>query len=186
MPSYKTYQHLSDEELIMRFHQTADNFWLGCLFQRHTLLLIGIAHKYMKDAALAEDAVQQVFLKALQSFPQEPIKNVKGWLYILTRNHCLQQLRQHHPYQSIEPLEDHSPAEESETLVTEANLHQMEQALEALSPEQRQSIVLFYLKKYSYEQIITHTGYTYLQVKSYIQNGKRNLKALLQHKIKQH
>ncbi len=54
---------------------------------------LGVALKYLKDRTQAEDAVQQVFLKALTHLPQEEILNFKGWLYVLMRNHCLQQLR---------------------------------------------------------------------------------------------
>jgi len=42
---------------------------------------------------------------------------------------------------------------------------------------------LFYLEKLSYQQIMEQTGLTFIQVKSYIQNGKRNLKIILSKKL---
>ena len=53
-----------------------------------------------------------------------------------------------------------------------------------LAAEQRTAVSLFYLQKKSYQQISEATGYTTLQVKSYIQNGKRNLRLMLERKLK--
>jgi RNA polymerase sigma factor (sigma-70 family) len=87
------HNNLNDEELLARYRQGRDNQWLGLLLQRYTMLLLGVALKYLKDRENAEDAVQQIFLKALTQLPQGEILNFKGWLYVLMRNHCLQLLR---------------------------------------------------------------------------------------------
>jgi RNA polymerase sigma-70 factor (ECF subfamily) len=173
--------HLSDEELLHSYRRSGDNVWLGHLLQRYTTLLLGVGLKYLKDKALAEDAVQQVFMKALSHLPQEEILNFRGWLYILMRNHCLQQLRDKTRIADDKALayvaDKETDSEEEQML--EHTLEQMTEAIELLNEEQRQTIVLFYLKKLSYEQIIAKTGFTFMQVKSYIQNGKRNLKMIL-------
>ncbi len=103
------------------------------------------------------------------------------------RNHCLQQLRDKAYNAGDEGLQHIADqhTDRDELLLHEHTLQQLEEAIDLLAEEQKQSIVLFYLKKYSYEQIISHTGYTFMQVKSYIQNGKRNLKILLLNKMKQ-
>ena len=85
--------NLTDEELLQNYRADGDNQWLGRLLLRYTTLLLGVALKYLKDKNQAEDAVQQVFEKVLTHMPQQEIHNFKGWLYILMRNHCLQQLR---------------------------------------------------------------------------------------------
>jgi RNA polymerase sigma-70 factor (ECF subfamily) len=173
--------------LLHAYRAECDNYWLGLLLQRYTALLLGVALKYLKDKTLAEDAVQQVFVKVLTHIPSGEIQNFKGWLYILMRNHCLQQLRDktyNTGEEKIEELSDDA-ADREELLQREYTLQQMEEAIEQLPGEQRQCIVLFYLRKYSYEQIINATGYTFMQVKSYIQNGKRNLKTILLDKLKQ-
>ena len=159
--------------------------WVGYLLQRYTALLLGVALKYLKNKSQAEDAVQQVFEKVLTHLPKEPILNFKGWLYILMRNHCLQQLRDK-TYNTDESALKFVPASETDKedyLMQEHTLKQMNDAIELLNEEQRKTIVLFYLKKYSYEQIIAETGYTFMQVKSFIQNGKRNLKTILLKKL---
>lgn len=185
MPDTAKHTTLTDEELLAAFRAMGDNQWLGYLLQRYTILLLGVALKYLKDKDQAEDAVQQVFIKALLHLPAGNISNFKGWLYILMRNHCLQQLRDKQQFadeSAIEQLHS-SPTDAEDIQWHEYTLQQMEEAIELLSEEQKTAIVLFYLKKYSYEQIMAHTGYTFMQVKSHIQNGKRNLKVFLLKKL---
>ena len=185
MPGQTNHTNLTDEELLRAYRGGGDSQWLGYLLQRYTALLLGVALKYLKDKALAEDAVQQVFLKVLTHFPQEEILNFKGWLYILMRNHCLQQLRDKTYIADEGALVNVSAMEtdKEEILWHNHTLEQMNEAIELLNEEQRKTIVLFYLKKYSYEQIIDQTGYTFMQVKSYVQNGRRNLKTILLKKL---
>lgn len=177
--------NLTDEELLHNYRADGDNQWLGFLLLRYATLLFGVAMKYLKNKARAEDAVQQVFVKVLTNIPKDEIHNFKGWLYILTRNHCLQQLRDK-TYNADEAILGQLSATEpdkEEMRWRDHNLQQMEEALTLLNEEQRKAIVLFYLEKKSYEQIIAQTGYTFMQVKSFIQNGKRNLKMILIKKL---
>jgi RNA polymerase sigma factor (sigma-70 family) len=185
LPSYNQHTNLSDEQLLQAYRRDGDNQWLGYLLQRYTGLLLGVALKYLKDRSAAEDAVQHVFETTLTRLPQEPILNFKGWLYILMRNHCLQLLRDR-TFNAGEDLIAYMPAQEldkEELNWQEHTLAQMNEALQMLNEEQRVSVTLFYLERRSYEQIIASTGYTFMQVKSYIQNGKRNLKTILTKKL---
>lgn len=179
---------LSDDDLLLAFRQSGDNEWLGRLLQRYTVLLFGVAMKYLKEEEQAQDAVQQVFLKALTHFPQGEIQNFKGWLYVLMRNHCFQLLRDktyHVPEESIGHIPAPEHTSQNDYIQQEATLDQMNEALHELGEEQRMSVVLFYLQKLSYQQIMERTGFSFAQVKSYIQNGKRNLKLLLLKKLGQ-
>lgn len=176
---------LSDEELLYKFYNTHDKYWLGQLLERYTVLLFGVAMKYLKDKTQASDAVQHTFLMALTRFPKEHVQNVKGWLYIVIRNYCLQDLRNtNHDLGGDYP--EHLKHEESDKEALqekEYTLEQMELAMAELIEEQRICIQMFYYDKKSYQQIIEHTSYTYMQVKSYIQNGKRNLKRIITEKL---
>jgi len=179
------HNNLTDEELLRAYRADGDNQWLGYLLQRYTALLLGVALKYLKEKAQAEDAVQHVFMKALTHLPKEEILNFKGWLYVLMRNHCLQLLRDK-TYNAGEETLAYMPdatVDKAATQLHEHTLEQMSEAIEQLADEQKRTIRLFYLEKNSYEQIIAKTGYSFMQVKSYIQNGKRNLKTLLLKKL---
>ncbi|MBS1616044.1 MAG: sigma-70 family RNA polymerase sigma factor [Bacteroidetes bacterium] len=180
------HNNLSDDELLHRFEHSRDNYWLGLLLQRYTLLLLGLAMKYLRDQSSAQDAVQQVFLKALTRFPKEPMGNVKGWLFILMRNHCFQLLRDadHWVPEPIGVGTVSEPDSIAHFLEKEFLLQELEQALNELGLEQQQCIRAFYLEHQSYQQITDMYGYSFSQVKSFIQNGKRNLKIILSKKVK--
>jgi RNA polymerase sigma-70 factor (ECF subfamily) len=183
------YQHISDEQLLNNFYNDHNNQWLGILFERYTLLLYGVSMKYLKDEDEAKDAVQQVFLKAITELHKYPVQYFKSWLYMVTKNHCLMKLRQKlgtvSPESAEQQIADISdPLEKHQHLEKDKKLELMTDSLDELSAEQKQCVTLFYLEKRSYQQISEETGYSVMQVKSYIQNGKRNMKLLLEKKIR--
>ena len=67
-------------------------------------------------------------------------------------------------------------------LEKENRLQQLESALLDIPAEQHQCLRWFYFEKKSYHDIVALSGFTFMQVKSHIQNGKRNLKLRLQQK----
>jgi RNA polymerase sigma-70 factor (ECF subfamily) len=87
------YQHLTDQELLQRFHADGQTEWLGLLLKRYTLMLFGVGMKYLRDEEEAKDVVQAVFLKALTELPKYKVDDLKSWLYMIARNHCLMKLR---------------------------------------------------------------------------------------------
>ncbi|HMP85671.1 MAG TPA: sigma-70 family RNA polymerase sigma factor [Lacibacter sp.] len=172
-----------DQELLERYYRDGDSKWLGQLLQRYTLLLLGVCMKYLRNEEAARDAVQQVFEKAIQELGKYRVDYFKSWIYMVAKNHCLMQLR-HKDRLPRELTEQklRKPDEEEALLEVkekEALLTALAAALPLLAPEQRTCVELFYLQQKSYQQIAALTGYTPMQVKSYIQNGKRNLRLLV-------
>ena len=182
------HQHSTDQELLAQFYTGHDNEWLGILLQRYTMLLLGVCMKYLKNEEEAKDSVQQVFLKVIQELHKYKVEYFKSWLYMVAKNHCLMKLREKQGKFTAEINDRHmaQPAEETDRQALLQNDHAMELmevALKELQTEQQQCVTLFYLQKKSYQQISEVTGYNMLQVKSYIQNGKRNLKILIEKKL---
>ena len=179
-------QQLTDQELLQRFKADNNSDWIGVLFDRYALLLLGMCMKYLKNEEDARDAVQQIFLKMLSDINKHEIQYFRAWIYQVTKNYCLMQLRQKHMKYKEEISDKHMgviAAEEEDKRVYQEKdilLENMGQAMELLSPEQKVCVQLFYLQKKSYQEIADQTRYSLLQVKSYIQNGKRNLKLLLE------
>jgi RNA polymerase sigma-70 factor (ECF subfamily) len=144
--------------------------------------------KYLKNEEEAKDAVQQVFLKVLNELPKYRVSYFKSWLYMVTKNHCLMKLRDKGKYTSEindELMATPEYADRNELVEKEQQYDQMASALLLLNKEQQECITLFYLQKKSYQQISLYTGYSVMQVKSHIQNGKRNIKLHME-KGKQH
>jgi RNA polymerase sigma factor (sigma-70 family) len=178
------FEHISDNELLDFFYQSNDNKYLGILLERYTLLLFGTCMKYLKNEANAQDAVQQVFLKAINELPKYKVTYFKSWIYMVTKNHCLMQLRKKNQFIDFaEDLLTHDDDNEIEKMKTkEATFTFLEVALDELNIDQKLCLELFYLQKKSYNEIASLTGSTLMQVKSNIQNGKRNLKLLIEKK----
>ena len=186
MPAEK-YNNLSDEELLSLYYKEGDSEWLGILLQRYTLLLYGVAMKYLKNDAEAQDAVQQVFLKTITVLKRYKVTYFKTWLYTVVKNHCLLLIRNK---TNTSPIGEEFPidAEETDFLLLQHNektLSAIENCLQKLNKEQGTCLTLFYLQKKSYQEVSNLTNYSLLEVKSYIQNGKRNLKIMVENHLKQ-
>lgn len=179
------YKHITDNELLEKFYSDHDNQWLGIVLQRYTLLLLGVCMKYLKNEEEAKDAVQQIFLKAITELGKYKVIYIKSWLYMVARNYCLMKLRDKNVFISVEEKTQLAAAENDRKEIAdkEATLTLLENSLEELNPEQKTCVTLFYLHKKSYQEIVDTTGFSLLQVKSYIQNGKRNLKILVEKKM---
>jgi RNA polymerase sigma-70 factor (ECF subfamily) len=185
--STNTPDHTDDNQLLEHFYRSKDNQWLGLLMQRYTLLLLGVCMKYLKNEEEAKDTVQQIFLKVITELHKYKVDYFKSWLYMIARNQCLMRLRDKQGKTAKELTETMYLAE-PESVVAElaerdALLAVMEETLQELNEEQKTCVTLFYLQKKSYNEISETTGYTLLQVKSHIQNGKRNLKLLVEKKM---
>lgn len=180
----RNHQHTDDKDLLENFYKDGNNEWLGILLQRYTMLLLGVCMKYLKNEEEARDAVQQVFLKAIHELQKYKVEYIKSWLYMVAKNHCLMKLRDKGKY-TLE-LNEQTLVTVSETAdlkdlrQQDKRFDSMRTALENLNAEQKLCVTLFYLEKKSYQQISELTGFSIMQVKSYIQNGKRNLKILME------
>lgn len=162
---------------------------MGILYKRYSHLVLGLSLKYLKDEDEAKDAVMQIFEKLLADLLKHNVEYFKSWLYTFSKNHCLMIIRtKQNRLKKEMDLQDNA----SSFMETNSDLHQnnrqekekqyvaLEQAIDELNEEQKRCINLFYLKDKSYNEIVEITGFTLNEVKSYIQNGKRNLKIKLE------
>lgn len=177
----KRITQLSDNELLEDYRQRGKQELVGELYKRYAHLAFGVCMKYLKSETDAEDAVMQVFEKLLKDLLTHEVAHFKSWLFTVTRNHCLMQLRkqkQHFVRETEDQIEDN---QDSVALAfeNEAQLVALERAIDQLSPEQQKCIRLFYLEQKSYKEVADVTGYDMKKVKSFLQNGKRNLQLML-------
>ncbi len=177
------YNHISDTELLQNFYKDHDNKWLGILLPRYTLILLGVCMKYLKNEEDSRDSVQQIFLKVINELHKYRVDYFKSWIYTIAKNHCLMKLRGSKNY-TLEWNEKIIAAEIeyagiNDLIEKDELLQKLTEAIQQLNPEQQQCVNLFYLQKKSYSQVAEITGFTLLQVKSHLQNGKRNLKRIM-------
>ncbi len=160
--------------------------YIGTLYLRYTDMIYGVCLKYLKDAELCKDATMDIFELLPSKLEKYTIENFKGWLLVLAKNHCMMILRKKRiiitDSDSLVMYSDNKLHLENDILEKEANLKKLEDCLQALDGNQKKSIELFFLEKKCYNEIAAITGYEWNKVRSYIQNGKRNLKLCLDEK----
>ncbi len=179
----KKHSKETDEELLLRYKETTDQEPLGELYARYIPLVYGLCLKYLKRQHEAEDAVMQLYETLVDKCLKHDIANFKSWLYTVAKNHCLQILRKNNPTFFEEISDKLVEVEPFMHLIVETNDMEkekaMEMCLEGLPKAQLRCIKSFFFEACSYADIVLMTGYSLQKVKSYIQNGKRNLKTCM-------
>lgn len=182
MAFIRNIQHntLTDKELVTLYKESGDMSVLGELYQRYMDLVYGVCLKYYKEPETAKDSVMQIFEELVTKLKKHEVENFKGWLHQLARNHCLMQLRTPRKMKTVEFKTELMQSEENVhlngVLEKEENFRKLENCLETLSGHQQEAIRLFYLEGRCYNEITEITGQEWNQVRSLIQNGRRNLK----------
>lgn len=178
----------SDTDYLSEYRRTGNLTELGELYERHMDMVFAVCFRYLRDEDDAKDAVMQVFEQLIEELKTSEVRNFKSWLHSVTRNHCLMQLRAKRVVVGDEGLFEH---EAYETFVVQApeadatletQLSDLGDCLQTLAVEQRKSVELFYFQQLCYQQIADQTGFALTKVKSYLQNGKRNLKLCMEGK----
>ena len=178
----------TDEELIALYCKTKDRDYVGRLFERYATFVFAVSMKYLKDKEKSRDNTMMVFEKLLESLLRFEVKNFKAWLHMITRNQCLMTLRSEKTRAKNQGrfvndeeifMENGMVPHHDEENETEMNLALLPEAIKSLGDNQRICIELFYLQEKSYVEVAEETGFSLNEVKSYIQNGKRNLKIYL-------
>jgi RNA polymerase sigma factor (sigma-70 family) len=183
-------EHQSDENLIVQYQQTNNRVAVGELFKRHSLMCYAVCVKYLKNEDDAQDATMNIFEQLFTDLKKHQVQHFKSWLHSVCRNHCLMLLRKKNPEVFFaEEENDHFFMQMRQFMHQEDNAQEkekkllvLEDAIKELKNNQRLCIELFYLKLKSYEEIAAITGLSMNEVKSNLQNGKRNLKIALNEK----
>lgn len=180
----------SDRELVIAFKETGNLNTLSTLYQRYMDLVFGVCLKYFKDAERSKDAVMDIFDELNTKLRIHDVENFKGWLHVLARNYCLMQLRSPRNIKTTEFNPAFMQSEEithlnGETFEKEENFKKLDYCMQSLPEEQKRSVELFYLENKCYNEIAALTGYDWSKVRSYIQNGKRNLKICMEERMKE-
>lgn len=172
----------SDEALLAAYRKGGDVEALGRLYERYVELVYGVCLKYFKKEADAEDAVMAIFEQLVEKVKTHEVQNFRSWLYVLAKNHCLMQLRKPqrefsepdfmHLDGAVHPTEENGEEQEA----------QLRDCIGKLPEQQRESIELFYFEEKSYQEIAEMKAEELGKIRSFIQNGRRNLKICLEQK----
>ncbi|MCF6365811.1 MAG: sigma-70 family RNA polymerase sigma factor [Bacteroidales bacterium] len=179
---------ISDNNLVSLYKENGNKEIIGELYKRYTQFVFLVSMKYLKNEAESKDSVMQIFEKLFKDLQNHKVDNFKSWLYMVTRNHCLMFLRKQ---QTILKNRQELKKDSENFMENDMNSHLMgndieekkietiQDAVSQLNKEQQECVKLFYIEGKSYSEIEKITNYSLKKVKSYIQNGKRNLKNIL-------
>ncbi len=160
---------------------------LGELYQRYMELVYGVCLKYFKEPERSKDAVMQIFEELVSKLKKHEVDNFKGWLHQVAKNHCLMQLRTPKNMKTVEFQPELVQSGEemhlNGVLEKEEHFKRMEYCLGTLTDDQKEAISLFYLESKCYNEIVEITGRDWNQVRSLIQNGRRNLKICMEREV---
>lgn len=174
----------SDDDLIKKYKKTSDKNYVGELYKRHTGFVFAICLKYIKDKEKTEEITLEIFESLFNKLLEHEITNFKPWLHTLSRNHCLLYFRNLNYEkkklgiikENSEKNMDFDPFVHPDYEIKEEQLFLLQKFIDKLKDEQKICVELFYLEEKSYTEISEKTGFSFKEVKSYLQNGKRNLK----------
>jgi RNA polymerase sigma factor (sigma-70 family) len=175
-----SHSSLTDKELVALYKESGDMAILGELYQRYMELVYGVCLKYFKEPERSKDSVMLIFEELVTKLKKHEVENFRAWLHQVAKNHCLMQLRTPKNMKTVEFKVELVQSEENVhlngVLEKEENFRKLEYCLGTLTSEQKETIKLFYLEGKSYNEIVDLTGIEWNQVRSLIQNGRRNLK----------
>ncbi|GGM87086.1 DNA-directed RNA polymerase sigma-70 factor [Dyadobacter beijingensis] len=175
-----------EAEKLAAYRRSGDVSALGVLYAPYMDMVFGVCFQYLRDEEDSKDAVMQIFEKLIVDLKQHEVSNLKSWLHSVARNHCLMKLRSARSVAGFEHLEDADHElyaaldRDDSPLHLEGRLDALDDCMQKLTREQRMSIELFYMQEKCYRDIAGETGFDMGKVKSYIQNGKRNLKICIE------
>ena len=175
---------LTDKELVDLYKKSTGLDALGELYRRYMDLVYGVCLKYLKNSEAAKDSVMQIFEELVVKLKKHEVENFKSWLYQVAKNHCLMQLRSPKNLKTVEIsptlMQNEENVHLNGVLEREENLEKMEHCLKTLTDDQQTAIRLFYLEGKCYNEIVEATGREWKDVRSFIQNGRRNLKLCME------
>lgn len=184
MTTREAFKFLSDKELADLYRTSANQEILAVLFSRYSDLLFGVCMKYLKDAEHAADASNDIYLELVSKLMKHEVQAVKSWLHTLARNHCLMKLRGTKKVSVVEFPENFVKTDEGWhpdiAQDREKRLSALEFCIDKLKSDQKKAVSLFYLEQKTYNEIAEITGIPWGNIRSYIQNGRRNLKICIE------
>lgn len=187
----KKYKDLDDRQLIVDYRNSGDKKAIGVLFERYSHLVFGVCMKYLKNEDDCKDATISIFEKVIEDLKRFDVEKFSYWIHTVARNYCLMQLRNRKAMLYVDDengpgtdilVESSQLMHQSDEQKTETQLQLLEEAMLQLNDAQQICVDLFYLKKYCYQDVAQITGFSLNEVKSHIQNGKRNLKIYMMKK----
>jgi RNA polymerase sigma-70 factor (ECF subfamily) len=175
-PALKPTVSWPDEDLVTLVVR-GNRIAFACIVEKHRRWIYGICARMLQSADKANDTTQEVFARALEKMPMlNHGAKLVGWLKVIAVNQCrtvIEKEKIYDPFRGEEPDRPASLTPEQHMLASE-NRKLVGETIDRLPPKQQLVFVMKYIDGYSYHQIRELSGFSDKQVKSYLQNARRN------------
>ena len=175
----KSKPQICDEHIIESYKATKQSTALSPLFKKYTQSLLGLSYYYVSDAEASKDIIMDVYETVLRQIACKEITNFKAWIMSICRNKCLKHLRDKKVFLELNNCQEYFMENEEDMEYIDNRYSKLRDSIGQLKDEQRRCLVGFYIQGMSYKEISEDFDLGYKEVKSFIQNGKRNLKNLM-------
>jgi len=174
----------SHRALLLTYKDKGDVQALGVLYNAYMPLIYGLCMKYLKNTADSEDAVMGIYELIAEKLKTQHVDNFKSWLYVVSKNYCLDKLRKDKrtltKEKEVYRMQSSITFHPDEVSDNERKFILLEKCMEKLPRLQKSMIDLFYYQKISYQEIADQEQLAWNKVRSNIQNGRRNLKQCIE------
>jgi RNA polymerase sigma factor (sigma-70 family) len=170
-------------DLVNNFITSGDKKYWGMIFEKYKRNIYIQCYKILNNEEEAKDLTVDVFMRALDKFDMyDSHRLILPWLYSIAKHLCIDHIRKKQRFhftqiaeEEITEIEEDPPDEEDPEQIKT----RIRTAIDKLKRPQRTCFCLFYMQEKSYDEIAKLTGYSYNQVRSHIQNGRRKFKLIL-------
>ena len=182
---------ISDESLLAQIHE-GNHGALALLFRRYARMVHTVASRIVRDAAEADDLVQEVFLFVFRrcALFDAARGSARSWIVQVTYHRAIDRRRHlasRHFYRNAELDETLLPVDEpwTETAFYERSVEgslgteMLGKIEEALSSDQRRTIQLYFFDGYAFEEIAHHLGQTVGNVRNHYYRGLERIRKLV-------
>jgi len=173
------YRKLSDNELLLELKKSNNRKVIAEIYNRYSHLIFGVCLKFNNNKSNCKDLVSKVFEKFINFAADNKIRHLNSWFYTVTKNECFAENKNKLKFNTLNEQDFYEQNTENFNEQNNIPDELINKAINELKNEQQICIRLFYLDNKSYNQISQETGYSVKKIKSYIQNGKRNLKIII-------
>ncbi len=183
-------EQINDDELVSQI-LSGDQDAYAEILRHHHAWVIGLCRSTLGDETLAEDAAQEIFLKAYRSLARfKKNSSFSTWLYRIASNHCLDLLRRRtrQKTQSLDELMEREEDSFHRLLTSPPDQARSEEAadlvrktLDCLSPDYRLILTLRETQGLSYQELTETLNCSLDAVKARLQRARADFKETLRH-----
>ena len=170
-------KNLSDEQLVSLFIDTQKNLYFEQLYDRYADKVYRKCMSFVKDEAKAEDFTHDIFMKLVLNIASyKASAKFSTWLYSITYNYCIDQLRVAKKYVEYSLDYDFDLAEDNDAELAELEEQRLRKALQKIVPEEKSILMMKYQDELSIKEIATTLDISESAVKMRLLRAKERLK----------